>query len=63
MPFDAGVDGVTEGVIVGANINPLASSSPQSPQVRRCVPCGLTARLASPLPANLLLRKILAGAL
>ena len=27
--------------------------SPQSPQVRRCVPRGLTARLASPLPTKI----------
>ena len=38
-----------------------ALSSPQSPQVRRCVPRGLTARLASPLPTHLL--RICAGAL
>ena len=38
-----------------------ALSSPQSSQVRRCVPRGLTARLASPLPTHLL--RICAGAL
>ena len=38
-----------------------ALSSPQSPFVRRCVPRGLTARLASPLPTHLL--RICAGAL
>ena len=31
-----------------------ARSSPQSQHVRRCVPRGLTARLASPLPTHLL---------
>ena len=38
-----------------------ALSSPQSQHVRRCVPRGLTARLASPLPTHLL--RICAGAL
>ena len=38
-----------------------ALSSPLSPQVRRCVPRGLTARLTSPLPTHLL--RICAGAL
>ena len=38
-----------------------ALSSPQSQHVRRCVPRGLTARLASPLPTHLL--HICAGAL
>ena len=36
-------------------------SSPQSHQVRRCVPRGLIARLASPLPTNLLLTQNLCG--
>ena len=41
--------------------HPLASSSPQSPKVRRCVPRGFAPMLAAPFPTNLLLTQNLCG--
>ena len=60
----SGVDNPSVGLLprlTPSRAGETALSSPQSPQIRRCVPRGLTARLASPLPTHLL--RICAGAL